>query len=368
MSPKCCPAEVGSQWGGRTASKVTVLRGTPASSRRIQTVLWGRMREAPHPVASELYHQPALLDESLSLLELRPDAVVVDGTVGGGGHAAAILERTGPNGLLVALDVDDEALAAAGRRLAPYGSRVRLIRASFRHLRQVLAELGLERVDAVLLDLGVSSHQLDSPERGFRFAAGSADEAPLDMRMDRRLPRGAAELLNRAPTRELEEWLRRYGELPGAARLARELDAARRQRPLGRVSDLLAVIRAARVGRGRRHNPATLVFQALRIAVNDEIQALEEGLGAAIEALRPGGRLAVIAYHSVEDRVVKLRLRDEARGCVCPRGAPVCRCGRVVRVRVLTRRPLRPGAEEIRRNPRARSARLRGAERVAEAA
>jgi 16S rRNA (cytosine1402-N4)-methyltransferase len=319
-------------------------------------------------VASEFLHQPALLEESLALLELRPDAVVVDGTVGGGGHAAAILEQIAPNGRLIALDVDDEALAAAGRRLEPFGDRARLVRSSFRQLHDVLAGLGIERVDGVLLDLGVSSRQLDAPERGFRFASETAAATPLDMRMDRRLPRTAADLLNRAPLEEIERWLREYGELPGAARLARAIGEARRERPLRSVRDLLEQIAAAHVGGRRRHHPATLVFQALRIAVNDEIRALEEGIEASIESLRPRGRLAVISYHSLEDRIVKNRFRDAERGCSCPPRTPVCVCGGRVRLRVLTRRPIRPGPAEVRANPRARSARLRGAERVAEAA
>jgi 16S rRNA (cytosine1402-N4)-methyltransferase len=319
-------------------------------------------------VASELFHQPALLEESLALLALRPDAVVVDGTVGGGGHAAAILEQIAPNGRLIALDVDDEALAAASHRLRRYADRARLVRSSFRHMREVLAELGIDRVDGVLLDLGVSSRQLDAPERGFRFSEETAEAAPLDMRMDRRDPQTAADLLNTTSPAELERWLREYGELPGAARLARAVAQARRARPLQSVRDLLELIAAARVGRGRRHHPATLVFQALRIAVNDEIRALEEGIEASIESLRPQGRLAVISYHSLEDRVVKNRFRDAERGCTCPPRTPVCVCGGRVRLRVLTRRPIRPAAAEIRGNPRARSARLRGAERVAEAA
>jgi 16S rRNA (cytosine1402-N4)-methyltransferase len=313
-------------------------------------------------------HRPVLLSETLDALALRPGAVVVDGTLGGGGHATALLERTAPDGRLVGLDVDDEALAEAGRRLARFGGRATLVRASFRALARVLAELGLTRVDAILLDLGVSSRHLDAPERGFRFAADSAARTPLDMRMDRRSPRTAAELLASASAEELEDWLRRYGELPGAARLARAIVAARRQAPLRTAADLLGVIRAARVGGGRRHHPATLVFQALRIVVNDEIAALDEGLEAAIEALRPGGRLAVIAYHSLEDRLVKTRLREAERGCVCPPRIPVCVCGRRPRLRLLTRRPVAPSEDEKRANPRARSARLRAAERLEEAA
>jgi 16S rRNA (cytosine1402-N4)-methyltransferase len=319
-------------------------------------------------VASYFSHQPALLEPSLAQLDLRPNAVVVDGTVGGGGHAAAILERTAPAGVLIALDVDGDAIDAARASLASYGDRVHLVRASFRDLGPVLAELGVEAVDGVLLDLGVSSPQLDRAERGFRFAESGAERTPLDMRMDDRSPTTAADLLATASAEELEHWFRAYGELPGARRLARRIVDARATAPPRSAADLRALIAGAGVGRGRRHDPATLVFQALRIAVNDELAALEQGIEAAIEALRPGGRLVVISYHSLEDRIVKNRLRDAARGCTCPPRTPVCVCGGRVRMRVLTRRPIRADADEVARNPRARSARLRAGERVAEAA
>jgi 16S rRNA (cytosine1402-N4)-methyltransferase len=309
-----------------------------------------------------------LLEEALDLLALGPGRTVVDDTVGGGGHARAILERTAPDGRLIGLDVDAEALEAAARRLEPYGDRVRLVRSSFRTLTAVLEELGIAAVDGVLLDLGVSSSQLDAPERGFRFAEETADVTPLDMRMDRRLPTTAADLLARTPAQELARWFRDYADLPGARRLARAIAEARERAPLRTAADLLAVIRGARVGGGRRHHPATLVFQALRIATNDEVAALEEGLEAAVAALRPGGRLVVIAYHSVEDRAVKNRLREEARARTGPAGMPEALFGRDPRLRLLSRRPLRPGAAEVKRNPRARSARLRAAERLEETA
>jgi 16S rRNA (cytosine1402-N4)-methyltransferase len=292
----------------------------------------------------------------------------VDGTLGGGGHAEAALELIGPTGTLIGLDVDTEALAASAVRLARFGDRVRLERASFRELGRVLRQLGVPQVDAVLLDLGVSSRQIDAPERGFRFSEESADVTPLDMRMDQRLERTAADLLAAARPGEIERWLREYGELPGAHRLARAIDEARGHAPIRTVRDLLRVVERAGVGGGRRHHPATLVFQALRIAVNDELGALAEGIDAALAALAPSGRLAVIAYHSLEDRLVKRTLRDEARGCVCPPRQPVCTCGRKPRVRVVTPRALRAGADELRANPRARSARLRIAERLPEAA
>ena len=319
-------------------------------------------------MASRFAHRPVLLEESLSLLELRPDALVVDGTVGGGGHAAAILERTAPDGRLIALDMDESALEAAGRHLQPFGDRVRLVHASFRRLSQILADLGVARVDGLLLDLGVSSPQLDEPARGFRFSGEAAERTPLDMRMDATCETTAADLLAAASVDDLTRIFRVYGDLPGARRLARAIVAARSRAPLRTARDLLDVIASVRVGGGRRHHPATRVFQALRIAVNDELAALEEGLDAAIDALGAGGRVVVLAYHSAEDRIVKNRFRDAAHSCTCPPEIPVCVCGGVVRLRVVTRRPVRPTSAEVRANPRARSARLRAAERVAEAA
>jgi 16S rRNA (cytosine1402-N4)-methyltransferase len=309
-----------------------------------------------------------LLEQSLSLLGLRSNSVVVDGTVGGGGHAAAILDRTAPDGRLIGLDRDPAALVAAAERLAPFEKRVQLFRASFRQLDEVLAEAGTELVDAVLLDLGVSSPQLDDPTRGFRFAAASADETALDMRMDPDASETAATLLHSASEQTLAGWFRAYGDLPGARRLARAIVAARRQSPLRTARDLRDVIAATGVGRGRKHDPATLVFQALRIAVNDEIRALEEGLETAIEALRPGGRLVVIAYHSAEDRIVKNCFRDAQRGCTCPPRFPVCVCGGRKRLKIVTKRPVSAEDAEVRDNPRARSARLRASERLPEAA
>lgn len=291
---------------------------------------------------------------------------MVDGTVGGGGHAEAILERTAPGGRLIGLDVDERALAAAGRRLAQFGERVTLVHASFRDLGAVLAACGSPRVHAVLLDLGVSSPQLDEPARGFRFGA-AAGEVPLDMRMDANAGRTAAELLRDASEETLAGWFRDYGEMSGAHRLARAIVAARRTRPLRTAADLLDVIRASGAGRGRSHHPATLAFQALRIAVNDELGALEAALAQAPDVLLPGGRFLVIAYHSLEDRAVKRRFAELERGCVCPPDFPVCRCGRRPTLRRVTRRALRPGPEELRRNPRSRSARLRVAERLPEA-
>jgi 16S rRNA (cytosine1402-N4)-methyltransferase len=309
-----------------------------------------------------------LVAQCLELLDAAPGRLVVDATLGDGGHAEAILERSSPNGRLIGLDRDPDALRIAGARLGRFGTRLTLEHASFRELGAVLVRLAVRSVDGVLFDLGVSSRQLDTPERGFRFAEASAAATPLDMRMDTDAGPTAAELLARASQAELESWLREYGELPGARRLARTLVERRRREPLRTTADLLGAIAEARVGGGRRHHPATLVFQALRIAVNDELGALAEGLEAAISALAPGGRICVIAYHSLEDRLVKRTFEQERRGCICPPKLPVCQCGRRPRLERLTRRALRADDAEVAQNPRARSARLRAARRLAEAA
>ncbi len=319
-------------------------------------------------VSAAVFHRPVLIAQCLELLDAAPGHLVVDATLGDGGHAEAILERIAPDGRLIGLDRDPDALRIAGDRLLRFGARVRLEHASFRELGSVLARLAINEVHGVLFDLGVSSRQLDTPARGFRFGETSAAETPLDMRMDPSAGPTAAELLARASEEQLATWLREYGELPGAHRLARSLVQRRRSQPLCTTADLLAAIAEARVGGGRRHHPATLVFQALRIAVNDELGALAEGLEAAITALAPGGRVCVIAYHSLEDRLVKRTFEQERRGCVCPPRLPECRCGRRPRLERITRRAVTADPAELAQNPRARSARLRAARRLAEAA
>jgi 16S rRNA (cytosine1402-N4)-methyltransferase len=319
-------------------------------------------------VTIEFNHHPVLLREALAALHLQSGSTIVDGTAGGGGHSAAILEATSPDGIAICLDLDRDALAACGARLERFGDRIHLVQASFRDLARVLAQLGIERVDGVLLDLGVSSHQLDAPNRGFRFKDAHTGDTPLDMRMDQHSEITAATLIAHATAEELQLWFQEYGELPGSRRLAQAIVQRRSESPIKTTGDLLDVIREAKIGGGRKHNPATLVFQALRIAVNDELTALREGLEAAVEALRPGGRLAVIAYHSLEDRIVKHYLREAAKGCVCPPGLPVCVCDKHATLQLVHRRPIRPQPEEIDANPRARSAHLRTAERLEEAA
>lgn len=318
---------------------------------------------------STTYHQPVLLEETLRELALRPGHTVVDGTLGGGGHAEAILEAIGEAGHLLAFDVDGEAIAHAKKRLARFAPRVHFVQRSFREIEAVVSELqgqpGWEAIAAVLLDLGVSSHQLDTPERGFRFGDAEAHpDIPLDMRMSPLLERDAKDLLAQASVSELTLWFRDYGEIKGAARLAREIVETRKRETLRTASDLIAAIERARIGRGRRHHPATLVFQALRVAVNDELGALRDGLLGARSVLAPGGRLVVIAYHSLEDRMTKRFFRTESNPCVCPPRQPVCTCGRKATLRLPVRRAIRASEREIAENPRARSARLRVAVRL----
>jgi len=312
-------------------------------------------------VAAELSHAPAhvpvLVDEVLAYLAPRPGAVIVDATVGEGGHAEALLRRIAPAGRLVGLDRDADAVRAAEERLRRFGRNAIVCQASFAELADVLDGLGVGAVDGVLFDLGLSTRQLLDPARGFSFERAG----PLDMRLDRAQATTAADLVNKLSEHELADLIYRYGEERASRRIARQILA---RRPLRTTRDLARAVEAARGGpRGRIH-PATRTFQALRIAVNRELEALERGLPQAIERLRPGGRLCVIAFHSLEDRIVKQTLAQYSRGCTCPPELPECRCGGRRLLRVLTKRPVTPTPEEVRRNPRARSARLRAAERL----
>jgi 16S rRNA (cytosine1402-N4)-methyltransferase len=320
--------------------------------------LW-RSVTSESPQAAE--HVPVLVDEVLSYLAPRPGAVIVDATLGDGGHAEAILRRIAPAGRLVGLDRDGEALARAEERLRRFGQNVMLAHANFADLDEALNGLGVGAVDGVLLDVGVSARQLMEAERGFSFER----VGPLDMRMDRRDPAGrtAADLVNTLAERELADLIYRYGEERASRKIARSIVA---RRPLRTTRDLARAVEAAiGAGRGRLH-PATRTFQALRIATNREIESLERALPQAVRRLRPGGRLCAIAFHSIEDRAVKTALARMARGCTCPPDAPECRCGREGPrlVRILTKKPVTPSAAEVARNSRARSARLRAAERL----
>lgn len=305
-------------------------------------------------------HAPVLYQQALTALAPRAGGLYIDGTLGGGGHAQGILEASAPDGKLLGLDRDPAALAVASQRLGAFGPRVHLSQASFADMAGQAAALGWEGVDGILLDLGLSSMQLDDPGRGFSLRL----EGPLDMRFDPAQSLTAAEVVNGWSEDELAGVLRRFGELPRSRAIAR---AIVRSRPLRTTVDLAQVVAQA-AGRSRsRIHPATQAFQALRLAVNGELEALAEGLEASLEVLNQGGRLVVIAFHSLEDRIVKQFLRRESRDCVCPPQQPVCTCGHVATLHELHRRPLRPTRQEVTANPRARSARLRAAERMGKA-
>lgn len=310
-------------------------------------------------------HEPVLLHEVLAILQPRPGGLYVDGTLGGGGHAQAILEASAPDGRLIGIDQDDDALTASNERLTRYGGRVTTVKGNFRRIKEILWGLGvIEGVDGILLDVGLSSPQVDEAERGFSYRL----DAPLDMRMDLSGTLTARDIVNSWPEGELARVLRDYGEERWAARIAKAIVRRRQRQAIETTGELAELVKEAIPAAARRHgpHPARRTFQALRIAVNDELGALEEGVKGALEVLRPGGRLAVIAFHSLEDRIVKRILAEEARSCICPPEAPVCTCGRRPRVRLIGRRPIVPGPEELARNPRARSAKLRGAERLAQ--
>ena len=306
-------------------------------------------------MASE--HLPVLTDRVVGLLAPAGPGLLVDATVGLGGHAEALL-RAEPEFQLVGLDRDPQALTRAGERLQPFGDRVQLVEETFDRLPLVLRRLGLGAPVAVLADIGCSSLQLDSAERGFSFAS----DGPLDMRMGGTGPT-AADLLERAEWEELVRILRDYGEERRARAVARAIVRRREQDPLRTTAQLSRLVQDVIGGRERRIHPATRTFQALRIAVNDELGQLERFLEPAIRSLKTGGRIAVISFHSLEDRIVKHTLRRLAGRCTCPPDFPVCRCNPQRVVEVLTRSPVRPDEEEIGRNPRARSARLRAAQK-----
>jgi 16S rRNA (cytosine1402-N4)-methyltransferase len=301
-------------------------------------------------------HQPVLYHEIIHALRPKSGARYVDGTLGAGGHAVGLLAASEPGGLLLGLDVDPQAITLAHQKLAPFRERAWLIKAHYTSLPDQIAKLGWKSVDGILLDLGASSMQFDSPERGFSFLA----DGPLDMRFDPSNSLTAAEIVNGMPEQELVEMLFTYGEEPAARRIARAIVTAR---PVTRTLQLAAIVEKVKPRRGP-HHPATQTFQALRIAVNGELQAVETILPLAIQALGPGGRLAVISFHSLEDRLVKDYFRRESRDCICPPRQPICTCGHEASIKEITRRPITPTEAEIKQNTRARSAKLRVAEKL----
>lgn len=301
-------------------------------------------------------HQPVLYHEIIHALQPKNAGHYVDGTLGAGGHARGILEACTSKGRLLGLDVDPQALALARENLAPYGQRAHLLQVSYDSLAKMLREIGWDKVDGILLDLGLSSMQLDTPERGFSFQ----QDAPLDMRFDPASPTSAADLVNMLPQDELADLIYRFGEERASRRIAQAIVKAR---PLQTTRQLAAVIESVSPRKGRVH-PATQTFQALRIAVNEELDRVANVLPQAVAALKSGGRLAIISFHSLEDRIVKEYFRRESRDCICPPRQPVCTCGHKATLKEISRKPIIPGEAEIAANPRARSAKLRIAEKL----
>ena len=310
---------------------------------------------------SEFYHVSVLLEECIDGLNIKPDGIYVDGTLGGAGHSSQIAKRL-TTGRLIGIDRDPVALKAAGERLAPYADRVTLVHSNFCEIAQVLKDLGIDGVDGILLDLGVSSPQLDDAERGFSYM----NDAPLDMRMNGEDALSAYEVVNTWSYEELRRILFDYGEERYAPRIADAICRRREEKPIRTTLELVDIIRSAMPAAALREkqHPAKRSFQAIRIAVNDELGSVETVMRDAIPCLNPGGRLAIITFHSLEDRSVKNGMAEAAKGCTCPPSFPVCVCGKKPKVKLISRKPIVSGDEELGRNPRARSAKLRICEKL----
>lgn len=310
----------------------------------------------------EFQHKSVLLQECIDALNIRPDGIYLDGTLGGAGHSSQIARRLTEGGRLIGVDRDRTALAAAKERLAPYADRVTLVHSNFAEIDAILDSLGIPAVDGMLFDLGVSSPQLDDASRGFSYMA----DAPLDMRMDKDDVLTAGEVVNTWPQGELRRILYDYGEERYAPQIAAAICRAREKAPIETTLELVDIIRSAMPAQALREkqHPAKRSFQAIRIAVNDELGAVSRMMQAAVGRLNPGGRLAVITFHSLEDRIVKSEMQQAARGCTCPPEFPVCVCGKKPLVKLVTRKPIVSGLAELEENPRARSAKLRVAEKL----
>ena len=310
----------------------------------------------------EFQHKSVLLQECIDALNIRPDGIYLDGTLGGAGHSSQIACRLTEGGRLIGVDRDRTALAAAKERLAPYADRVTLVHSNFAEIDAILDSLGIPAVDGMLFDLGVSSPQLDDASRGFSYMA----DAPLDMRMDKDDALTAGEVVNTWPQGELRRILYDYGEERYAPQIAAAICRAREKAPIETTLELVDIIRSAMPAQALREkqHPAKRSFQAIRIAVNDELGAVSRMMQAAVGRLNPGGRLAVITFHSLEDRIVKSEMQQAARGCTCPPEFPVCVCGKKPLLKLVTRKPIVSGPAELEENPRARSAKLRVAEKL----
>lgn len=305
----------------------------------------------------EFVHKSIMLEEVIESLAIKPNGIYVDGTLGGAGHSSEIAKRLGPEGRLIGIDQDGEAIAAATKRLEPYKDRVTIVRSNYAQMCQVLKELGISKVDGILLDLGVSSYQLDEASRGFTYR----EDVPLDMRMDQRNPKTAADIVNEYSEMELYRMIRDYGEDRFAKNIAKHIVRAREKKPIETTGELCEIIKAAipakmRAGTG---HPAKQTFQALRIELNHELDVLTQSIDGMIDRLAPGGRLCIITFHSLEDRIVKTRFRTNENPCICPPGFPVCVCGRISKGKVITRKPILPSEQEMEENSRSKSAKLR---------
>lgn len=303
-------------------------------------------------------HTSVLLYETVDSLNIRPDGIYVDGTLGGGGHASLVLSRLGEQGRLIGLDQDADAIAAAGERLKEYGDRVTVIRTNYENIKDALASQGLTGVDGIYLDLGVSSYQLDTAERGFTYRE---DDAPLDMRMDQRNSQTAKDIVNEYSEMDLYRIIRDYGEDRFAKNIAKHIVKARQEKEIETAGELTEIIKAAIPAKVRATggHPSKRTFQAIRIELNRELQVLEQSIDTMIDLLNPGGRLSIITFHSLEDRIVKNKFRENENPCICPPEFPVCMCGRKSKGRVVTRKPVLPSEEELSVNKRSKSAKLR---------
>ena len=303
-------------------------------------------------------HTSVLLYETVDSLNIRPDGIYVDGTLGGGGHASLVLNRLGEQGGLIGLDQDADAIAAAGERLKEYGDRVTVIRTNYENIKDALASQGISGADGIYLDLGVSSYQLDTADRGFTYRE---DDAPLDMRMDQRNTQTAKDIVNGYSEMELYRIIRDYGEDRFAKNIAKHIVKARQEKEIETAGELTEIIKAAIPAKVRATggHPSKRTFQAIRIELNRELQVLEQSIDTMIDLLNPGGRLSIITFHSLEDRIVKNKFRENENPCICPPEFPVCMCGRKSKGRVVTRKPVLPSEEELAANKRSKSAKLR---------
>ena len=307
-------------------------------------------------------HKSVLLYETVDRLNIRPDGIYVDGTLGGGGHAYEVCRRLGEHGRLIGIDQDADAIAAATKRLEPFADKVTVVRSNYENIASVLHELGIEKVDGIYLDLGVSSYQLDTASRGFTYR----EDAPLDMRMDQRNTQTAADIVNTDSEMELYRIIRDYGEDRFAKNIAKHIVRQRQEKPYETTGELIETIKAAIPAKIRATggHPAKRTFQAIRIELNHELDVLNCSIDTMIDLLNPGGRLSIITFHSLEDRIVKKRFRDNENPCICPPEFPVCMCGRKSKGTVITRKPIVPGEEELEYNKRSKSSKLQVFERA----